>query len=288
MTPVKTETNSDSDTNASISANWLDSYRDQGFHFPISVFNAETAKAYKDALETVEHQCASDQSMRKLAIGHASSVLPFADEITRLPAVLNPVKSILGPDILVWNASFFIKEPGTEDFISWHQDLAYWGLTDSHEVTAWVALSPSTVESGCVKFVAGTHKSSIVEHKDTFDEKNLLSRGQEIAVDVNEADAVSVILQPGEMSLHHGQVFHGSHKNQSNYRRIGLAIRYITPEMKQTTNDKTNAKLVAGADNYGHFNLIDKPKGILHQDDIETLMKNIELSNKFLFAGANR
>ena len=119
--------------------------------------------------------------------------------------------------MLVWNASFFIKEPQTEDYISWHQDLTYWGLTESHEVTAWVALSPSTVESGCVKFVPGTHNGCIVEHTDTFDDKNLLSRGQELAVTVNEDDAVSVVLQPGEMSLHHGQVFHGSHKNSANY-----------------------------------------------------------------------
>ena len=114
-----------------------------------------------------------------------------------------------------------------------------------------------------------------------------MSRGQELAVEVNEADAVSVELQPGEMSLHHGQVFHGSHKNQSDHRRIGLAIRYITPDMKQTTNDKTNAKLVAGEDQFNHFNLIDKPNDTLHPDDVSALKKNIELSNKFLFAGAD-
>ncbi len=266
-------------------ASWLNDYQKRGFHFPVRVFSEKTAQTYLDHLETIERSCGSDLESRQLAIGHASSVLPFADEITRLPSVLNPVKNILGSNVLVWNASFFIKEPRTENFISWHQDLTYWGLTDSHEVTAWVALSPSTVESGCVKFVPGTHSGSIVEHNDTFDDKNLLSRGQEIAVEVDENDAVSVVLQPGEMSLHHGQVFHGSHKNGSDYRRIGLAIRYITPDMKQTSNDKTNAKLVAGSDNFGHFNLIDKPKSVLHVDDVAQLKKNIELSKKFLFAG---
>jgi len=270
---------------SSMPADWLANYEDQGYHFPVTVFTIETAQAYVNHLESIEGHCESDPELRQLAIGHASSVLPFADEITRLPSVLNPVKDILGPNVLVWNASLFIKEPKTDDYISWHQDLTYWGLTDSHEVTAWVALSLSTVESGCVKFIPGTHLGSIVEHTDTFDKKNLLSRGQELAVTVDEDDAVSVVLQPGQMSLHHGQVFHGSHKNSSNYRRIGLAIRYITPDMKQTTNDKTNAKLVAGEDNFGHFNLIEKPKGVLHQDDINRLKKNIELSKKFLLAG---
>jgi len=99
-----------------------------------------------------------------------------------------------------------------------------------------------------------------------------------------KAGAVSVVLQPGEMSLHHGQVFHGSHKNQSGYRRIGLAIRYITPDMKQTTNDKTNAMLVAGQDNYQHFNLIDAPTSILAAEDVKSVQKNIVLSRKFLFS----
>lgn len=272
--------------NTSTTTTWLNDYADNGFHFPIQAMSLKQANEYRAALETIENRYASNNDLKKLAIGHANSVLPFADEITRLPSVLEPVKAILGPDILVWNASFFIKDAHTEDFISWHQDLTYWGLTDSHEVTAWVALSPSTIESGCVKFVPGSHKHNIVEHKDTFDEKNLLSRGQELAVDVNEDDAVSVVLQPGEMSLHHGQVFHGSHKNQSSQRRIGLAIRYITPDMKQTTNDKTNAKLVAGKDTFGHFNLIDAPTGVLTPENVTSVQKNIELSKKFLFANS--
>ncbi len=265
---------------------WLEDYNNNGFHFPLPAMSENQANEYRKALEAIESQYASEDDLKKLAIGHANSVLPFADEITRLPSVLEPVKAILGPNVLVWNASFFIKNAHTEDYISWHQDLTYWGLTDSHEVTAWVALSPSTVESGCVKFVPGSHKHSIVDHKDTYSENNLLSRGQELAVDVDENDAVSVVLQPGEMSLHHGQVFHGSHKNQSNHRRIGLAIRYITPDMKQTTHDKTNAMLVAGNDNHGHFNLIDAPTDVLTPERVISVQKNIALSNKFLFAGS--
>jgi ectoine hydroxylase-related dioxygenase (phytanoyl-CoA dioxygenase family) len=215
-------------------------------------------------------------------------LLPFVDEITRLPAVLDPVKRILGADVLVWNAGFFTKEPKTRDFISWHQDLTYWGLSDSHEVTAWVALSASTVESGCVKFVAGSHLQDIVEHRDTFEKNNLLSRGQELAVEVNENDATNVELQPGEMSLHHGKVFHGSNPNRSDDRRIGLAIRYISPDMRQTVEEKTTAKLVAGADRHGHFRLVDKPRGEVDPKDLASVRENIRVQQQFLFAGARK
>ncbi len=268
-------------------SDWLSSYEAKGYHFPLRVFSEAQALHYRTALEELEssHQGSSDL---KLAIGQSNSLIPFVDEITRSEAVLDRVTQILGPNILVWNSSFFIKEPGTKDFISWHQDLTYWGLTDSHEVTAWIALSQASIQSGCMKFIPGSHTGSIVEHKDTFDENNLLSRGQELAVEVDEADAVNVILEPGEMSLHHGQVFHGSNFNQSDDRRIGLAIRYITPDMQQTIEEKTDAVLVAGVDGYHHFNLKDAPAGLLHTDDIAAVKRNNAIKERFLMAGAKQ
>ena len=71
--------------------------------------------------------------------------MPFIDEITRLPTVLDPVRAILGPDVMVWDANLFIKEARSNGYVSWHQDLTYWYLDDVDEVTAWVALSPATV-----------------------------------------------------------------------------------------------------------------------------------------------
>lgn len=270
---------------AASSAGWVRCYERDGYHFPIRVMDSAQAATYRSTLEQFESSMAEDRETRNLALLNAAYLLPFVDEICRLPQITERVSQILGPDLLVWNAGFFIKEPHTADFISWHQDLTYWGLDDSHEVTAWVALSPSTIESGCVKFVAGSHKQDLLEHRDTFDSNNLLSRGQELAVEVNESDATSVILAPGEMSLHHGKVFHGSHANQSDDRRIGLAIRYIATDMRQTIDEKTTAKLVAGQDNHGHFRLIDKPRGVVDAEDLASVKHNLEVQRQFLFAG---
>ena len=276
------------ETSGQHSADWLHCYERDGFFFPVRVMDARCAAAYRTTLESFEADLSADPETRKLALLNAAYLLPFVDQICRLDSVLAPVKQILGPDILVWNAGFFIKEPRTADFISWHQDLTYWGLDDSHEVTAWVALSASTVESGCVKFVAGTHTHDIVEHRDTFHKNNLLSRGQEVAVAVNEDEATSVVLEPGEMSLHHGKVFHGSHANSSDDRRIGLAIRYISPDMQQTIAEKTTAKLVAGKDNYGHFRLAGQPRGVVDVDDLASVRENLRIQQQFLFAGVNK
>ena len=230
-------------------------YESDGYCFPIQAMTEAEAGAYRDMLERQAGE-RDDPVEKAILFSHADMVLPFVDEISRRPSIVEPVKAVLGPDLLVWGANFFIKEPGTTDFVSWHQDLTYWDLNDAAEVTAWVALSPATRESGCMRFVPGSHLGGIVDHRDTFAGENMLSRGQEIAVEVDEKEAIDVILQPGQMSLHHGRLFHGSRANRSEDRRIGLAIRYITPAMRQSSGVKTFVHLVAGEDRYGHFELL--------------------------------
>ena len=286
--PGESRLNSDSKVMVDDETTLLQRYERDGYLFPLKAMGATRAAEFRKQMESFESTMSNDPEMRKLALQNGAYLLPFVDEISRLESVLEPVKRILGPNVMVWNAGFFTKEPHTSDFISWHQDLTYWGLSDSHEVTAWIALSPSIRESGCVKFVAGTHKLDIVKHRDTFDKNNLLSRGQEVAVDVNEKDATCVELQPGEMSLHHGKVFHGSNANSSDDRRIGLAIRYISPKMRQTIEEKTTAKLVAGVDEYDHFRLIDKPRGVLDTEDLASVKENIRIQQQFLFAGVDK
>src|SRR5207244_3017600 len=114
------------------------------------------------------------------------------------------------------------------------------------------AMSPANRVSGCMKFVAGTHKEQ-VKHEDTFDQNNLLTRGQEIAVKVDEDKAVYVELKPGQASLHHVLLFHGSEPNRSDDRRIGLAVRYIPTHLKQAVGQRDWATLVRGKDTYRHF-----------------------------------
>ena len=120
-----------------------------------------------------------------------------------------------------------------------------------------------------MKFVPGSHKTKIVPHVDTYAEDNLLSRGQEIAVAVDEKEAVAAALEAGQASMHHGLLFHSSGPNATCDRRIGSAIRYIKPSMKQQTSDQPLVTLVSGQDHFGHFNIAGAPKGRLTEDDFE-------------------
>ena len=264
-------------------------YRRDGYFFPIDVMSAGQAAHYRAQLEAVERERGGgDERFAAAAFRYSHLVMPFADEITRLPAILEPVKALLGPDVLVWGTTFFIKEARTRDYVSWHQDLTYWDLDDVAEVTAWVALSPATVANGCMRFVPGSHACGIVPHRDTFAEENMLTRGQELSDGVDESSAVDVVLAPGQMSLHHGHIFHGSHANRSDGRRIGLAIRYITPAMRQESGAKTHATLVAGEDRHGHFHLVPPPTELLAPADLELALRAVRTADTFLYAGAER
>ena len=239
-----------------------------GFVFPFTAMSEAQAAAYRSDLETAEARLADQPDVRKCLRRYPNLLLPFVDEITRLPAITDAVAEILGPDLLVLDPPFFIKEANTRHFVSWHQDLHYWGLEGEEEVTAWVALTPATAENGCMRFVAGSHHE-IVDHVDTHAEQNLLTRGQEVAVKVDESQASDVELAAGEFSLHHGRVFHASHPNRTDDRRIGLAIRYIPTRMKQIPGGQMAAMLVRGEDRYQNFRECHRPHGLLAPEDIE-------------------
>jgi non-heme Fe2+,alpha-ketoglutarate-dependent halogenase len=232
-------------------------YRRDGYLCPIRALTRAEASYFRARLEAAE--AAAGGSLPGPYRHKPHLVYTFAQELIRHPRILDAVEAVIGPDILCWESVFFNKEPRTPDFISWHQDITYWGLeTEGDVVTAWVALSPSTSESGCMRVVPGTHKREVVPHADTFAEGNMLSRGQEIAVEVDEAQAVDLILEPGQMSLHHVKIFHGSHPNRSADRRLGFAIRYLPPRVHQQAG-ADGATLVRGHGRFGDFELEPAP-----------------------------
>lgn len=231
----------------------LATYRRDGVVFPIDVMAPGDALDLRREIEAIEAAHGGRLAVADYLRGCASVVVPAVDRAIRDPAILDAVEPIIGPDLLVWGCQFFDKAARTADYVSWHQDLTYWGLDKLDEVSAWIALSPATVESGCMRMIPGSHKDHIVAHNDTHADDNMLSRGQELRVGPDESRAVDVVLEPGQMSLHHGHIFHGSRPNRSDDRRLGLVVRYIAPHMKQIGAGRDYATLVRGEDRFGHF-----------------------------------
>ncbi len=234
-----------------------------GYLFPLRAFSAAEAREYRDALEAYEAETgdAIHSNMR-----HKVHLLfRWADAIVRHPRILDAVADILGPDLLCWTTNFFIKEAEDPAFVSWHQDSTYWGLEPSDVVTAWVAFTDAPVESGAMKFLPGSHKLDQIAHRDTYAADNLLTRGQEIEMTVDEARAVDVPLGAGEFSLHHIRLVHGSKPNATPDRRIGLAVRYIPTYVRQVKIDDS-ATLVRGRDRHGNFEHEPRPAADLDDD----------------------
>jgi len=263
-----------------------ENFADRGFLFPIDVLtDAEAATLLAD-YEQAERELAGDDDKLAILKNYPDRVLPAFDKLIRHPTILDHVTKILGPDLMVWGASIFDKSPNSEKIVSWHQDLTYWGMDSDDELTVWVALSPVTEASGCMFFVPGSHKLNAVEHVDTFDENNLLTRGQEIAVEVKDGEGVPVELNPGQASLHHGHLFHSSGPNTTAMRRTAPAIRYIKSSVKQAGGQKPLVAHVSGEDKYGHYEIADAPAGRLLDADIERCQKDSKMRREFLYAGA--
>ena len=228
----------------------IDQFQRDGYVAPIRIMSEEAAAAIRARLE--DHERESGGPLRG-ALKHKSHLLfTWLADLVRKDTILDTIEDLYGPNILCWNTNFFTKEPRNPAFVSWHQDSTYWGLDKPDVVTAWVALSPSNKENGAMEVIPGTHTMDQIPHRDTFDTNNLLTRGQEIAVEVDQSKAVRLDLKPGEMSLHHMRIVHGSPPNPSDQRRIGFAIRYIPTYVRQLEGNDS-ATLVRGIDEYRTF-----------------------------------
>ena len=257
----------------------VEAYRREGILAPLDVLDAAEVRAARGSFDA----CASLLTGRNNQKPHL--LWRWAAELVRHPRILDAVEDLHGPNLLCWSSQFFFKPAGDPGYVSWHQDATYWGLSSPDVVTAWVALSPSTPESGCMQVIPGTHHEQ-VRHQDRFDERNLLSRGQEIMVEVDRSQVRDVVLAPGQMSLHHVLLFHGSEPNRAQDARIGFAIRYIPTHVHQVGGPRESATLVRGRDLHDHFDHEPMPQADLHPDAVAYHGRIIDQQLRRLYAGA--
>ena len=252
---------------------------------PIRVLSAAEAAGYRRRLEAYERGTGAPIHGN---LRHKTHLLfTWADELVHHPEIVEAVADVIGPDILCWTTNFFIKEPSSAGFVSWHQDSTYWGLEPADVVTAWVAFTDATPQNGYMQYIPGTHTIDQLPHLDTFHRDNLLSRGQEIAVEVDRSKAVGIGLQAGEMSIHHIKLVHGSAANRTHDRRIGMSIRYIPTYVRQT-KVRDSAMLVRGVDKYHHFDDEPRPVADLDEAGLAAHADSVSRQVKALYQGTEK
>ena len=255
-----------------------------GCTFPIRALSAGDALALRRKLEAFEAEAGGPL---RGDLRHKSHLLfAWLGDLVRESRIVDAIADLYGADLLCWTTNFFIKEANTPSFVSWHQDSTYWGLSRPDVVTAWVALTPSNASNGAMAFIPGTHTADQIPHRDTFAKNNLLTRGQEVAVDVDATKAVTIELEPGEMSLHHVRLVHGSPANPSNDRRIGFAIRYIPTSVAQVAG-RDSATLVKGVDRFHHFDLEPRPSADMDPAFVQLHKEIAERNAQILYRGTS-
>ncbi len=234
--------------------------RRDGFLSPASSIGSAAAREYRAALEAFEGQAGQSIST-SIARFKPHVRFPWANSLVRSPAILDVVEQFIGPDILVWTATFFVKEAHTTAVTLWHQDWTFFGLRPHRHITAWVALSEASVEAGCMRFVPGKGEARPMRHRSRADPNSINGGGQCVIEPFDEGAAVYAPLATGAFSLHSTLCVHSSAANASNDRRIGLGISYIPTDVRHIGTLPVSAMLVRGEDRHGNFTLERAPTG---------------------------
>ena len=242
-----------------LSRHQLNQYEGNGIVFPIRVFSVHEVTLFRGALESIADNC-GEGSLKRFDSLHL--FFDWAHRLVTHDALLNAVEDVLGGDILIDGTLVFYKPPQDSSYVSWHQDSVYsgWHLTPS--TSAWIALTASHRANGCMRVIPGSHKQGLVSHVNIRDDSNLVARGERVETGVDESQALDVVLQPGEMSLHHSTIIHGSNANTSDEPRIGFIVRFVT---NRITNRDRPLLRVRGEADCSHLSLAEPPAEIDQQ-----------------------
>ena len=266
-----------------LSPNQLKQYEDEGFVSPINIFSKNKAKDIRDEIELIEKKM--PEELEKSGRYNAHLISPLLDEVTHNPKILDAVQSLIGKDILVCGTTLFIKNPNEKGFVSYHQDAKYIGLEPHNWVTAWVAITDSNENNGCMRMWSGSHKDDLKEHDQKFNQGNLLTRGQTVK-NVPKEETTPLVLTAGQMSLHHPTTVHGSELNKSDDRRIGFVIQsYIGTNVQQILG-KNSVQLARGIDNYNFHEKIGRSKSLMDKNDLKLKKKENDNLQEIFYKGA--
>jgi ectoine hydroxylase-related dioxygenase (phytanoyl-CoA dioxygenase family) len=225
-------------------------YHEQGYCEAVPVLTADEVARCRADLETFEQRVGHPLGWPEKSKSYL--LFDWADQMVHHPKVLDAVADLIGPDILVYHSTTWIKEVNSPAYTLWHQDGPYFFLDPPLHVTAWVALSDATVAAGCMHVLPGSHRLGPLPHHDAPAEHNMIKRGQGVR-GYDDETGVPLPVMAGQMSLHHTNLLHTSRGNYSADRRIGFGISYIPTSVRPTGKSVPSALLVRGVDRFQHF-----------------------------------
>ncbi len=270
---------------SSLSSAQIQQYKNDGYVAPLDVLSKDEALEIREEIELIEKKWPDE--LKGLGRNYIHLISHIFDKVSHNPKILDAVESIIGKDILICGTTLFIKNPKEKGFVSFHQDAKYIGLEPHNWVTAWIAVTDTNEENGCMRMWSGSHKHELKYHNQKFDENNLLTRGQTIE-NVPYNETTPVILKSGQMSLHHPTIVHGSGLNKSNDRRIGFVIQsYIGTNVNQVLG-KMYVQQARGEDRYKYHEHVERAQELMGQNGIKTRKKANDELSKIFYNGSEK
>ena len=254
-----------------------------GFVSPVRAMSESRAGWYRDRLEAFEAAYPDD---RLKLDQKAHMICPWVDEMIRELTILDAVEDLIGGNILCWGTSLRAKQPDRKTFAGWHQDTAYADVRPIVVIVA-LALSRAGSENGCIRAIPGSHRGKLLPHKEAFRTDSILSREQYIDAPLDEAAAVDLALNPGEIALFNNAIIHSSQPNFGRDRRIIFLLEMV-PTTAYQESPRESATLVRGEDVFGHFDVDPRPLKEMGQDEIAAWQRAVEVQASVLFRGAQR
>ena len=144
--------------------------------------------------------------------------------------ILDRLLPVLGERIVLWQSHFFIKD-GHQARVPWHQDAYHWPLQPRVAISAWLALTTVTEESGCLKLIPGM-KNQLLPTRRVVSPCHRLFREEAVLTASHFKQAINMTLDPGEAFLFDSYIPHASLINTSGKKRIALAMRYTRSDVK--------------------------------------------------------
>jgi non-heme Fe2+,alpha-ketoglutarate-dependent halogenase len=267
-----------------LSSQAIEQFHRDGYYLPIQAVSKEEAVEMRRQLEAYESSSGGPLHGAPRYKSHL--LFKWLSDLVRTPHILDAVEDLIGPNILAWSTDWWIKEARSPQFVSWHQDSQYWGLDTSKLVTVWIALSPSTLESGCMRVLPGSHIGPDLAHVETYHDDNMLTRGQEIR-GIDEDRAVNLEVDTGQAKIFAFRIAHASHPNTSDGRRIAVAIRYIPPDARQIRADHDSAALVRGVDTHSLFEKEPEPRYDFDPVTVAFHETDMEARRKIIYQGTD-
>jgi phytanoyl-CoA hydroxylase len=214
---------------------------------------------------------------RYLCVHFPHKLSPLIRDVARLPALVDVLTTIIGPNVKMMQSMLFIKaasKPGQ----AWHQDEAHIPTRDRSLAGVWIALDDATVDNGCLWALRGSHRPGVLYPVRAHADPRFDPTPEAHGFAHPEAEAVPVELPAGSALVFNGYLLHRSLPNRTrDGMRRALVNHYMSAESllpwmppgdgeTMATVDHRDVLLVAGRDPYADRGTTDVMRPRLRAD----------------------